>query len=140
MLFFLFKHKTASELRISEWSSDVCSSDLLPGEVMFVFQPAEEGAPEGEQGGASRMLAEVLFTDFKPEAMFGLHVIAGIPSDTIAVRPGPFMAGSDRFTIKVVGRQTHGAKPWGGIDPRSEERRVGKECVSTCRYRGSPYH
>jgi len=89
----------------------------LPGEVMFVFQPAEEGAPEGEQGGASRMLAEGLFADFKPEAMFGLHVIAGIPSDTIAVRPGPFMAGSDRFTITVLGRQTHGAKPWGGIDP-----------------------
>lgn len=89
----------------------------LPGEVMFVFQPAEEGAPDGEQGGASRMLAEGLFDDFKPEAMFGLHVIAGIPSDTIAVRPGPFMAGSDRFTINVIGRQTHGAKPWGGIDP-----------------------
>lgn len=89
----------------------------LPGEVMFVFQPAEEGAPEGEEGGASRMLAEGLFAEFKPEAMFGLHVIAGIPSDTIAVRPGPFMAGSDRFTIKVIGRQTHGAKPWGGVDP-----------------------
>lgn len=89
----------------------------LPGEVMFVFQPAEEGAPEGEEGGASRMLAEGLFKDFKPEAMFGLHVIAGIPSDTIAVRPGPFMAGSDRFEIKVIGRQTHGAKPWGGVDP-----------------------
>lgn len=89
----------------------------LPGEVMFVFQPAEEGAPEGEEGGASRMLAEGLFKDFTPEAMFGLHVIAGIPSDTIAVRPGPFMAGSDRFAIKVIGRQTHGAKPWSGIDP-----------------------
>src|SRR3546814_1940395 len=95
-------------MRIRDWSSDVCPSDL---------QPAEEGAPEGEQGGASRMLAEGLFADFKPEAMFGLHVIAGIPSDTIAVRPGPFMAGSDRFTIKVIGRQTHGAKPWGGVDP-----------------------
>ena len=89
----------------------------LPGEVMFVFQPAEEGAPEGEEGGASRLLAEGLFADFKPEAMFGLHVIAGIPSDTIAVRPGPFMAGSDRFAIQVIGRQTHGAKPWGGVDP-----------------------
>jgi len=89
----------------------------LPGEVMFVFQPAEEGAPEGEEGGAARMLAEGLFADFKPEAMFGLHVIAGIPSDVIAVRPGPFMAASDRFTITVIGRQTHGAKPWGGIDP-----------------------
>lgn len=89
----------------------------LPGAVMFVFQPAEEGAPEGETGGALRMLAEGLFQDFKPDAMFGLHVIAGIPSDTVAVRPGPFMAASDRFTIKVIGRQTHGAKPWGGVDP-----------------------
>jgi len=89
----------------------------LPGEVMFVFQPAEEGAPDGEEGGAARMLAEGLFKDFKPEAMFGLHVIAGIPSDTLAVRAGPFMAGSDRFAMQVLGRQTHGAKPWGGIDP-----------------------
>lgn len=91
--------------------------DELPGEVMFVFQPAEEGPPEGEEGGASLMIDEGLFGIFRPDAMFGLHVIAGIPADTIAVRPGPFMAGSDRFQIVVNGRQTHGSRPWGGIDP-----------------------
>lgn len=91
--------------------------DDLPGEVLFVFQPAEEGPPEGERGGASLMVAEGLFADFPPDAVFGLHVIAGIPSDTIATRPGPFMAASDSFTIRVIGRQTHGSRPWSGVDP-----------------------
>lgn len=89
----------------------------LPGEVMFIFQPAEEGPPEGEEGGASLMLEEGLFSDFQPEAVLGLHVIAGIPSDTIATRPGPFMAASDRFSITIRGRQTHGSTPWAGVDP-----------------------
>lgn len=91
--------------------------DDLPGEVLFVFQPAEEGPPEGERGGASLMVAEGLFADFEPEAVFGLHVIAGIPSDTLATRPGPFMAASDSFKIRVIGRQTHGSRPWSGVDP-----------------------
>ncbi len=89
----------------------------LPGEVMLVFQPAEEGAPAGEQGGASLMLAQGLFDGFKPEAVFGLHVFSTVPAGQIAVRSGPLMAASDRFTIKVVGRQTHGSRPWGGVDP-----------------------
>ena len=91
--------------------------DTLPGEVMFIFQPAEEGPPDGEDGGASLMVAQGLFDDFLPEAVFGLHVIAGIPSDVIATRPGPFMAASDYFQIVVKGRQTHGSRPWGGVDP-----------------------
>jgi amidohydrolase len=91
--------------------------DTLPGEVMFIFQPAEEGPPEGEEGGASLMIAEGLFDDFPPDAVLGLHVIAGIPSDTIATRPGPFMAASDRFSITVKGRQAHGSRPWSGVDP-----------------------
>lgn len=91
--------------------------DQLPGEVMFIFQPAEEGPPEGEDGGASLMVAEGLFEGFQPEAVFGLHVIAGIPSDVVATRPGPFMAASDFFRITVKGRQTHGSRPWGGVDP-----------------------
>ena len=89
----------------------------LPGEVMLVFQPAEEGPPVGEEGGASLMLAQGLFDDFKPEAVFGLHVFSTVPAGQIAVRSGPLMAASDRFTIKVVGRQTHGSRPWGGVDP-----------------------
>ncbi|HEY4555364.1 MAG TPA: amidohydrolase [Lysobacter sp.] len=89
----------------------------LPGQVMLVFQPAEEGAPAGEEGGASLMLKEGLFADFKPEAMFGLHVFSTLPVGTVGVRGGPLMAASDKFTISVRGRQTHGSRPWGGIDP-----------------------
>ncbi len=91
--------------------------DKLRGQVLFIFQPAEEGPPEGETGGASRMLAEGLFDLARPEAVFGMHVIASLPTGVIGYRSGPMMAGSDSFTIKVNGRQTHGASPWGGIDP-----------------------
>lgn len=89
----------------------------LPGQVMLVFQPSEEGAPTGEKGGASLMLEEGLFRDFKPDAIFGLHVFSTVPVGQIAVRPGPILAASDRFAITVHGRQTHGARPWGGVDP-----------------------
>lgn len=89
----------------------------LPGEVLLIFQPAEEGPPNGEEGGASLMLKQGLFADFKPEAVFGLHVFSTIPVGQIGVRQGPLMAASDRFSIRVIGRQTHGSRPWGGIDP-----------------------
>ena len=89
----------------------------LPGQVMLMFQPAEEGVPPGEEGGAPMMLKEGVFKDFKPEAVFGLHVFSTLPVGQIGVRQGPLMAASDRFTIKVKGRQTHGSRPWGGIDP-----------------------
>src|SRR5690606_33752311 len=95
----------------------VAMRDELPGEVMLVFQPSEEGAPEGEEGGASLMLEEGLFKDFKPDAMFGLHVFSSVQAGQIAVRGGPLMAASDKFTIDVHGRQTHGSAPWGGVDP-----------------------
>ena len=84
----------------------------LPGQVMLVFQPAEEG-----EGGAASMLKDGLFEDFKPDAIFGLHVFATVQAGQIAVRGGPLMAASDRFNIRVIGRQTHGSAPWGGIDP-----------------------
>ena len=89
----------------------------LTGEVMFIFQPAEEGAPEGEEGGARLMIREGLFEDFKPDAVFGLHVSAGMPVGTIALRAGPMMAASDAFRIVVNGRQAHGSTPWSGTDP-----------------------
>lgn len=89
----------------------------LRGQVLFIFQPAEEGAPEGETGGASRMLKEGLFSIAKPAAVFGLHVIASLPTGVIGYRSGPMMAGSDRFTLHVTGRQTHGSRPWNGVDP-----------------------
>jgi amidohydrolase len=89
----------------------------LPGEVMFIFQPAEEGPPDGETGGATAMLAEGLFKQFKPEAIFGLHVWSTLNANQLGYRSGPAMAASDRFRIVVKGRQTHGSRPWGGIDP-----------------------
>ena len=89
----------------------------LHGSVLFVFQPAEEGAPTGEEGGASLMLKEGLFRDFKPDAMFGMHVVSSLNVGTVSVRPGPTMAGSDWFHMVVHGKQTHGAMPWNGIDP-----------------------
>ena len=89
----------------------------LPGQVMLVFQPAEEGAPGNEEGGASLMLKEGLFKDYKPEVMFGLHVFSTLPAGQLGVRGGPLMAASDRFSIKIKGRQTHGSAPWAGIDP-----------------------
>jgi amidohydrolase len=89
----------------------------LPGTVVFVFQPAEEGAPEGEQGGAPLMLEEGAFDAPKPEAAFGLHVFSTLNVGKIGYRSGAFMAASDRFRILVKGEQTHGARPWGGVDP-----------------------
>ena len=89
----------------------------LPGKVMLVFQPAEEGVPEGERGGAPMMLDEGLLAIAKPEAAFALHVGSSLPTGSVALRPGPLMAASDFFRIVVTGRQTHGSRPWGGIDP-----------------------
>jgi len=89
----------------------------LPGTVLFIFQPAEEGAPEGEKGGAPLMLEEGVFDIAKPDAAFGLHVWSGLNAGKIGYRSGPFMAASDRYRILVKGEQTHGSKPWGGVDP-----------------------
>lgn len=89
----------------------------LPGTVMFIFQPAEEGAPDGERGGAALMLEQGLFKELRPQAIFGLHVVAGIPSGVIGYRSGPFMAAANSFQIRVTGRQSHGSQPWSGVDP-----------------------
>jgi amidohydrolase len=90
----------------------------LPGEVMFVFQPAEEGPPTpGEIAGAKLMMDEGLFRDFKPDAVLGLHVWASLHVGDIGVRAGPTMAAVDEWTLKVTGKQTHGARPWDGVDP-----------------------
>jgi amidohydrolase len=89
----------------------------LPGEILFVFQPAEEGPPDGEEGGAEEMLKQGIFRDFKPEAVFGLHVFSTLNAGQLGYRAGPAMAASDRFNIIIKGRQTHGSRPWGGVDP-----------------------
>ncbi len=90
--------------------------DRLPGKVLLVFQPAEEGVPEGERGGAPLMLDEGLLDIAKPDAAFGFHVGSSLNTGTVAIRPGPLMAGSDFFRIVVKGRQSHGSRPWQGID------------------------
>ena len=89
----------------------------LPGTVLFIFQPAEEGAPEGELGGAPLMLKEGVFADPRPEAVFGLHLFAWQNVGTIGYRPGPYLAAADTFKVVVHGKQTHGAIPWAGVDP-----------------------
>lgn len=90
--------------------------DRLPGTVKVLFQPAEEGPPPGETGGAEQMVKESVLENPTVDAVFGLHVFP-YRSGTIVYRPGPLMASADSFLIKVRGRQTHGAVPWGGIDP-----------------------
>ncbi|WP_417664561.1 M20 family metallopeptidase [Pseudidiomarina donghaiensis] len=91
--------------------------DQLAGNVVFIFQPAEEGAPANEEGGAELMLKEGMFKQYQPEAVFGIHVWSAGNTGQIGYREGPLMASSDRFEINVKGRQTHGSRPWGGVDP-----------------------
>lgn len=98
--------------------ADVLASlrDDLPGTVKFIFQPAEEGAPEGERGGAELMLEEGAFENPRPDVIFGLHVGPGRVG-RLTYRAGSTMASADGLRIVVRGRQTHGAAPWGGVDP-----------------------
>lgn len=91
--------------------------ERLAGSVKFIFQPAEEGPPEGERGGAELMIEQGALRDPEPEVIFGLHIVSMLPSRVIGVRPGPLMASADQFRILVRGRQTHGAAPWLGVDP-----------------------
>jgi amidohydrolase len=89
----------------------------LPGTVLFIFQPAEEGPPEGEKGGAELMLEEGLFAAVKPQAIFGLHMWSLMNVGQIGLRSGPAMAAVDSFKVEVVGRQAHGSRPWQSVDP-----------------------
>ncbi len=89
----------------------------IKGSVKFIFQPAEEGAPEGEEGGAALMVKEGVMDNPKVDAVFGLHIQSGVESGTIQYKPGAFMAAADFFSIKVKGKASHGSQPWLGIDP-----------------------
>jgi len=94
----------------------------LPGKVVFLFQPAEEGPSDFEAGtgktwGAKAMVEQGALADPKPDAVFGLHVFSGMPAGQIAWRSGPLMASADSYSVTVTGRQTHGALPWRGVDP-----------------------
>ena len=92
------------------------NTDKLKGDILLIFQPAEEGAPEGEEGGAELMLKQGLFEAEKPDAIFGMHV-ANFKNGQIWTKPGPIMASAEAFRIRVQGRQTHGSRPWSGVDP-----------------------
>ena len=90
--------------------------DDIAGTIVFIFQPAEEGAPPGEpKGGAALMIEEGALANPRPDAIFGLHVVPG-RAGTVFYRPRGFMAASDRIDIVLHGRQTHGAWPWKGVD------------------------
>jgi amidohydrolase len=91
--------------------------DEIPGTVKFIFQPAEEMPPEGEEGGAELMIKEGVLQHPTPQAIFGLHVTSRLPVGVIGYRPGPTMASSDKLRITVRGKQTHGEAPWLGVDP-----------------------
>jgi amidohydrolase len=89
----------------------------LKGTVKFIFQPAEEGPPAGEEGGADLMIKEGVLENPRVDVVFGLHMAAAVESGKIRYRPGGEMAASDWFTIKVHGKGSHGSQPWAGVDP-----------------------
>lgn len=89
----------------------------LKGKIVFVFQPAEEGAPKGEEGGAALMIKQGLIDKYGIEVMYGLHISSGRDVGTITYKPMGAMAAADEFSIKVKGKQTHGSRPWSGVDP-----------------------
>ncbi len=89
----------------------------IPGTVKFIFQPAEEGPPGKEEGGAPLMVKEGVMDNPKVDAIFGIHINSQTEVGKIRYKPGATMASSDWFTIKVKGKQAHGSQPWSGIDP-----------------------
>ena len=93
------------------------NKDKIKGTIKFIFQPAEEGPPPGEEGGAALMIKEGALKNPDVDAIFGLHINSGTPVGTIGYKPGGTMAAVERFVVNVNGKQTHGSQPWGGVDP-----------------------
>lgn len=93
------------------------NKDKINGTVKFIFQPAEEGPPPGEEGGAKLMVKEGVLQNPDVDAIFGLHINSQTPINTVKYKPGGAMAAAQRFVINVKGKQTHGSQPWAGIDP-----------------------
>jgi amidohydrolase len=89
----------------------------LKGTVVFIFQPAEEGAPAGEEGGAYLMVKEGVLENPKVDVIFGLHISSVTPLGKLTYKPGGLLAAADNFSIRVKGRQSHGSSPWMGVDP-----------------------
>ncbi len=93
------------------------NKDKIHGTVKFIFQPAEEGAPQGEEGGAALMIKEGVLKNPEVDAIFGLHINSQTPVGMIRYKPEGTMASSQRFVIDIKGKQSHGSQPWGGVDP-----------------------
>lgn len=93
------------------------NKDKIHGTVKFIFQPSEEGAPPGEEGGAALMIKEGVLKNPDVDAIFGLHINSQTPVGMIRYKPEGTMASSQRFVIDVKGKQSHGSQPWGGVDP-----------------------
>lgn len=89
----------------------------IAGTIKFIFQPAEEGAPGNEEGGAALMVKEGVMDNPKVDVVFGMHIESWIPAGDIQYKPGAFMASADWFSIKVKGKSSHGAQPWLSVDP-----------------------
>ena len=105
----------AIQMGVAEMLTNV--KDEIPGTIKFIFQPAEEGTPPGEDGGAEMMVEEGVLKNPDVDVIFGLHISSQSPVGHVAYRPGGIMAAANRFSIDVKGAQTHGARPWGGVDP-----------------------
>ncbi|MFN0101852.1 MAG: M20 family metallopeptidase [Bryobacteraceae bacterium] len=116
---------TAIGLAVAELLSGM--RDLIPGSIKFIFQPAEEGAPRGEEGGAALMIKEGALDNPRPAAIFGLHVFSPYPAGTVGYSSGTAMASADSFVITIRGKQVHAAQPHMGIDPIS----VAAQCISS---------
>lgn len=93
------------------------NKDKINGTVKFIFQPAEEGPPPGEEGGASVMIKEGVLKNPDVDAIFGLHINSATPVGTILYKPEGIMAAVEEFVINVQGKGTHGSAPWSGVDP-----------------------
>ncbi|WP_035483100.1 amidohydrolase [Gaetbulibacter saemankumensis] len=93
------------------------NKDKIKGTVKFIFQPAEEGPPPGEEGGAKLMIKEGVLNNPDVDAIFGLHIDSEVPIETITYKTEGVMAAVERFVINVKGKQTHGSQPWSGVDP-----------------------
>ncbi len=110
-------HDTHTAMLMGAASILTKMKNQLVGTIVFVFQPAEEGAPPGEKGGASLMVEQGLITEYKLEVMFGIHINSLTEVGKIRYKPEGTMAASDQLFIKVKGKQTHGSQPWAGVDP-----------------------
>jgi amidohydrolase len=115
---------TTVELGVAEVLSKMKGE--IKGTIKFIFQPAEEGAPAGEEGGARLMIKEGAMENPRPSAIFGLHTLPSIEAGQIAYHSGPAMASSDRFFITIRGKSSHGAQPHAGVDAVV----VAAECVT----------